>query len=96
MDPTENLLAKARLQRMIKAGEPRAIRQSAGVSLRDVARAIRRDLEASTLLTWEEGLHWPRRVNDMLAWLRILDELRAVMGPEEGDPETVTAGTRGP
>lgn len=96
MDDAAKAMGRARLNQMIRTGEAQEIRKRSGLSLRDVAAAIRRDLEASTLLSWEAGLHWPRRQSDIQAWLAILDELRAVMEPEEGEPETVTAGTRGP
>jgi hypothetical protein len=95
MDPTEKMLARARLRRLIETGEAKAIRERAGVSLYDVAKSIRRDLQPSTLLTWEADLHRPRIIADELAWLRALDQLRAITEEEE-PAELAPAGATGP
>lgn len=95
MDPTERMMARARLRRMVKTGEAKAIRQAAGVSIVDVAKAIHRDRDPSTVFRWEEGLSWPRSVTDELAWLSVLDQLAAGLD-HDGSALATAGGGSGP
>jgi transcriptional regulator with XRE-family HTH domain len=69
----------ARMRRMQQTGEAKRLRERAGVSLRTMAGAV--GVRASTLTRWEAGQVRPREPT-ALAWLAVLDQLRAELEPE--------------
>lgn len=62
----------ARVRRMAATGAARAIRESAHVSLREVAADV--GVDVSSLSRWETGVRQPRG-SAAIRWLRILEEL---------------------
>jgi transcriptional regulator with XRE-family HTH domain len=64
----------ARIRRMQQDGSAKRLRERAGVSLRTMAGAV--GVRASTLIRWEAGQVRPRE-RTALAWLAVLDQLRA-------------------
>jgi transcriptional regulator with XRE-family HTH domain len=70
----------ARIRRMQQTGEAKQLREQAGISLRTMARAV--GVRASTLIRWEAGQVRPREPT-ALAWLGVLDQLRAELGDRE-------------
>jgi transcriptional regulator with XRE-family HTH domain len=57
MDP-EQILRLAEIRRLTASGEAKAIREHAGLSLREVAGAVR--MSPSGLFRWENGERTPR------------------------------------
>jgi DNA-binding transcriptional regulator YiaG len=72
----DRLLADLRASRLPPSGRRRRIRQEAGASLRDIARAL--GVSPMTVLRWEEGVQ-PKRAH-AIAYRQLLDAL------EEGGP----------
>lgn len=71
LDASE-LLDRLRARRVLPpAHERKAIRQAAGASLRDVAKAL--DTSAASVFRWEEGASPGSRTT---AYVQLLDELR--------------------
>ena len=64
-----------KLRRSLKSGEAREVRERAGLSQADVARAL--GVHEMTLGGWERGQKVPRSTT-ALAYARLLDELREV------------------
>jgi transcriptional regulator with XRE-family HTH domain len=71
----------ARIRRMQQTGEAKRLRERAGVSLRTMAGAV--GVRASTLIRWEAGQVRPRE-GTALAWLGVLDQLRAELERDGG------------
>lgn len=59
--------------------EARALRESAYLSLREVADEV--GVSARTLQRWETGQHSPR-THSAIRWMKVLDGVRAVIGKE--------------
>ena len=84
MDPTDKLTELARIERLRVSGEARLIRARAGISARQLAKAL--GVRPQTVLSWEEAETRPRPVV-ALRWLRALDRLKAEMDrPAEEEP----------
>lgn len=64
--------AVARARRLAKSGAGRALRVGAGVSIRELARAI--GVAPSVVWRWERGERYPRADN-AVRWVEVLDEL---------------------
>jgi DNA-binding transcriptional regulator YiaG len=94
MSSTDDLIARAKLRRAIDDGRAVRIRKRAGVTQPALADALGVDL--ASVWRWEQGRHMPRDTAVAVKWLQLLDEMEAVMGPEEGEPESTAVGTRGP
>jgi transcriptional regulator with XRE-family HTH domain len=75
----QNVRDLARIRRMQESGEAKRLRERAGVSLRTMARAV--GVRASTLIRWEANQVRPRE-STALAWLAVLDQLRAELGQD--------------
>jgi transcriptional regulator with XRE-family HTH domain len=65
-----------RLRALVETGEARRLRESAGLSLRAMARGCG-DVDPSAIGLWERGMRWPtgRRLRD---YTRALDRLAAL------------------
>lgn len=72
--PTQ-LQQVARIRALAVDGQARAIREAAGISLREAARTL--DTSPSTLSRWETGECSPRPLI-ALRWARLLDRLDGV------------------
>lgn len=78
---TLELHSLVRLRELAKRGDARRIRETARLSLSEIAAAI--PVEVSTLARWEVGDRRPRG-ESALRWLEILDGLAATH--ETGTP----------
>jgi transcriptional regulator with XRE-family HTH domain len=87
MDGNKRLADLARIERMRTSGEAERIRALAGVSARQVAKALR--VAPITVLRWEAGDSRPRP-ELALAWLDALDQIAAASGQK--DPALATVG----
>lgn len=67
------LVRVARVRAHAAGGEARAVREAAGISLREAARTIR--TSPSTLSRWETGECKPKPAA-ALRWAKLLDQLK--------------------
>ena len=80
----QELLARVRSRRRLPPpDERRTIRRGAGVSLRELAAAI--GVSHVAITRWEAGAE-PADPRHLMAYARILDELRRLYPPEDGAP----------
>jgi DNA-binding transcriptional regulator YiaG len=78
-EPIATLADRVRAGRLPDPDTRRAIRERAGVSLREVARVL--DVDAMTVHRWEQGTTLPNRHN-AIAYRQVLDALeQAVTEP---------------
>ncbi|MDP9330363.1 MAG: helix-turn-helix domain-containing protein [Actinomycetota bacterium] len=73
-DSAEDLARLARLRRLLSVGLASAVREDAGVSLREAARVV--GVSRQTLAAWERSDWTPRRERTAaLRYLALLDRL---------------------
>jgi len=72
MSATDDARRIAYARRLARTGAARAMREDAGLSLRELARGL--DMATSTVHRWEMGANRPRG-NAALRWLAMLEEL---------------------
>jgi DNA-binding transcriptional regulator YiaG len=82
----EALQALIRSRVMVRDGRGRAVREQAGLSLRDVAQAV--GVDAATLSRWETGRSMPRRAA-AARWVEACNAIERELGsnsaPEVGN-----------
>ncbi len=72
MEPITTLADRVRAGRLPEPDRRRAIREEAGVTIREMARAL--DVDSNTVHRWERGRTIPNRRN-AAAYRRLLDAL---------------------